>query len=96
MSEIKLKPYRSVDFSYSIRPFNYGNVTKYFINVLITCYPIHYHLAQKNDFNMGADTEAQAKKKIQNILRKHCIGTPAEMKMKALPIFEDGYQETLF
>ena len=74
----------------------FGKEKKFFVNVYIECCGVTYQLAQKNNYNWGVDTELQAKKKIQRILKKHCAGTVAEAQMKALPIFDDGYQETLF
>ena len=91
-----MKPYNGRHFKYGIREFMFGKTPKYFISVYIDCAGVYYKLYQKNNFNFGADDEASAKRKIQRILKKHCVGTPAELQMKKLPIFDDGYQETLF
>ncbi len=88
--------YNGRHFKYGIRKFMYGKIPKYFINVYIECGGVYYQLAQKNNFNFGADDEETAKRRIQKILKRHCVGTPAELPMKKLPIFDDGYQETLF
>lgn len=88
--------YKSREFSYNVRSFDYGNETKYFIYVYISCNGVSYQLSQKNDYKFSFPSQIAAKKKIMKVLKEKCSGTAAEEKMKALPIFDDGYQETLF
>ena len=88
--------YKSREFSYNVRSFMYGKEEKFFIYVYISCGGVAYQLSQKNDYKFSFPSELAAKKKIMKILRDKCQGTHAEAKMKALPIFDDGYQPTLF
>lgn len=88
--------YKSREFSYNVRSFAYGSETKYFIYLYICCEGVLYQASQKNSYKYGFPSEEAAKRKIVKLLKHHCVGTSAEKKMKALPIFDDGYQETLF
>ena len=86
--------YKSWEFSYSIRETNFGKPA-FFIYLMINCKGVTYQVAQKN-LDYSFPTELAAKKRIMKLLKDKCIGTKAEQKMKALPIFDNGYQETLF
>lgn len=89
--------HKSKTFSYSVRTFDFGKQTRYFIYVYISCNYVNYQVAEKNNNPYPALSLNQAKKKIMKILKAKCVGTPAEEPMKKLPIFEDeGYQEELF
>lgn len=89
--------YKSRDFSYSIREFQFGSQKRFFIYLYICCNTIFYQLAEKNSNPYPALSLNQAKKKLIKLLKSKCVGTPAEDRMKTLPIFEDeGYQEELF
>lgn len=96
MAIVIVYQYSSPNFKYSIRESQYKGKTMYFINVLICCREVYYHLAEKNN-DFGALKERYAKNKIMKCLREKCVGTTAEEQMKTLPIFiEEGYQESLF
>lgn len=86
--------YNSREFSYNVRQINFG-APKFLVYLYINCNGVSYQLAEKNK-DFGVPSELAAKKKIMKLLKQKCAGTHAENKMKQLPIFNDGYQESLF
>lgn len=93
----KFKPYKSKQFSYSIREFPFGKQMRFFINVYVSCNGVYYQCSEKNNIKYPSLSELQAKKRIVKLLKRACLETAAEKKMKDLPIFhDDGYQEELF
>ena len=60
--------HKSKTFSYSVRTFDFGKQTRYFIYVYICCNYVNYQVAEKNNNPYPALSLNQAKKEIMKFL----------------------------
>lgn len=95
MSEISEEDieYRDAEFIYSIKSDNI--IGKYwYVHLYINCFPVFYQ-GQSDRKERGFRRKETAIKYLQLVLKQKCAGKECESKMKALPLFIDGYTPEL-
>lgn len=93
MSEVAEK-YSDGEFSYQITKGIRDNNPEYRVRILIQKFPVFYQ-GQSNPKERGFRSFKTACMFVKNILKNKCSGNQAERSMKRLPIFKDGYQESI-